>query len=157
MEQFDQIEGFDQENTSQYSSYSPVKGIEDVAKNTFGFINMYNPLPSISHATTDVYGNIKNIANKTYGDIKNIAEKTYSNTKSDINNAKTNLSDFLATSSVVPHANITNSIPSNIPQNYTISKQTNTNSFIRSGLILIIILIIVYLMWKHCAENKYSL
>lgn len=116
MEQFDQLEGFDLENTSQYSSFNPTRSIKNAGTDIYNFVNKFNPLPTLDEYTNTSYQNIKdatesglhgvknvassgfhdvkNVATTGFDNIKNLVKTEYDNVKNSINNINAN--DFYA-------------------------------------------------------------
>lgn len=87
MNNYDSLEGFDQENTSQYSSFNPVQGLQNAATNTYDFINSYNPFPAINQYATNAYNTVKHVGDKSYNTVSNELSDVGSSTIDDINSA----------------------------------------------------------------------
>ncbi|AGF85135.1 hypothetical protein QJ854_gp647 [Moumouvirus goulette] len=73
----ERVQGFDLNNTSQYSSFDPVRGIENVGSNAYNFINSANPFPTLARDTSHLAGNARNVLDRTYHDVENVADRSF--------------------------------------------------------------------------------
>ena len=157
MEHFDQIEGFDQENTSKYSSF--------------------NPIPTVSRYASNAYDKIKDTAIDIKNDISDMASTGYYNFKNTINdqdmyntqNQNLNIQDFYASS---PNSTILrddmngfntsansktdplimfNPTPIFLPthnQEQEIMKRNDSSILDYNSFLFLILLLVIFLAWK---------
>lgn len=96
MEHFDQLEGFDQENTSLYSSYNPIKSLENGITDVYNVANIYNPIPTLAQYTSTAYNKLKNTGENIYHQLdNNIIDPNYQNISSNIKNDYYHISDSI--------------------------------------------------------------
>lgn len=142
MENYDLIEGFDSENTSQYS--------------------MVNPLPYIGQAISATYTDIKNTLESGYNDVSQAVKSTIEGAK-DIN-----IRDFYASGPIstilrdaMQNPNLEKGIDDairytrNLNMKYvpiTIPKKGSLINY--NSLILVIIILLLFFAWKYWAGKK---
>nr|AEX62560.1 hypothetical protein mv_L355 [Moumouvirus Monve] len=73
----ERVQGFDLNNTSQYSSFDPVRDIENVGSNAYNFINSANPFPTLAQDTSHLANDTRNVLDRTYHDVENVAGRSY--------------------------------------------------------------------------------
>jgi hypothetical protein len=145
MEHFDQLEGFDQENTSQYSSFNPIRSIKNAGENAYNFINMYNPFPALSDYAETGYNDIKNASVTGIEDIKNTSKTGLHNIE---NITKTGYND-VKNAAVRAYDDIKNDIRGVNPNIQT----KNANAVNYNSLFLVVVLLIIFLIWKYYTQK----
>lgn len=177
MEQFGQleVEGFDKENTSQYSSIDPMKkNIENASANIYDWINMHNPVPAISKITSDAYNNLSDAAKTVYSDAKNINIKDfYASRPADsslrnimqnpsINRVSDAFSKYVDNSynfynpnhdRVPMQSNITQIQPNFVPMQPIINPHQNKSIINYNTVLLLVVLILIFIAWKYWAKK----
>ncbi|AVL94981.1 hypothetical protein ma595 [Moumouvirus australiensis] len=92
----ERVQGFDLNNTSQYSGFDPIRSIENVGSNAYNYINSANPFPTLAQDTSNLAGDARNVLDRTYHDVENVADRSYDTVRNaatrsydDIRNAAT--------------------------------------------------------------------
>lgn len=171
MEQFEQLEGFDQENTSRYSSFDPVRGIENAATNTYDFINVYNPLPTIGKYASNLYDDVTSGVTTGYHGLKSGLSGFYKSANEGVSSI--GIQDFYASdpSSVMlrngmQSPNLTAGVDEMLRagtfnktvmvpvQTRPIVKPKDTSLFDNNSLVFVVLLLIIFILYRYWAKRS---
>ena len=165
MEQFDQLEGFDKENTSRYSSVDPIQNISQASSSVYDFIGTHNPMPNINKIASDAFDNLSSAAKAAYNDAKNInindfyASRPVDSTMRNImqnpsvNRASDNFSKYLDNSYNFYNPNVVPLQPNVVPMQPIVNHHQNNSIINYNTVLLIIVLILIFVAWKYWAKK----
>ena len=139
----DFLEGFDHENTSQYSSFKSSGNTENVTS------NIYNSPPTIGHTISNGYQTLRRTAESSLEDIKSTLGKNYTNNPADIS-----LKNTMQNKCLTP-TNTQNNNINNVPlSTSTSNKQICKPMIDYNSLFLVVILLLILVAWIFWAKNK---
>nr|WBF70598.1 hypothetical protein [Megavirus caiporensis] len=90
----ERVQGFDMNNTSQYSSFDPVRSIENTGAEVYNYVNSVNPFPELSREASNITGDARNILERSYDDTRNVVERSYDDTKNVLEQSYDRVRDF---------------------------------------------------------------
>jgi hypothetical protein len=164
MEQFDQLEGFDQENTSQYSSFNPNPGANQYITNAYD--KLKDAADSSYQYGKKIGKEIGQDIKSGYYDIRNELKREFGELRDDVKSV--NIQDFYAsdpTSRLLRHGMQS---PYLVPAVDNIAYDLeNTSIDMKPGqlikprkniidynaLILLIVILIIFVLWKYFAKR----
>ncbi|AEQ33065.1 hypothetical protein [Acanthamoeba polyphaga mimivirus] len=90
----ERVQGFDVNNTSQYSSFDPVRSIENTGAEVYNYVNSANPFPELSREASNITSDARNILERSYDDTRNVVERSYDDTKNVLERSYDSVRDF---------------------------------------------------------------